>query len=373
MANVATVVGAGPAGLASAAALRRNGFTVRVVERGDGVGANWRTRYDGLRLNTARWLSQLPGYHMPRSYGRWVGRDDYVAYLERFQSHHRIDVSTGTEMLDLRRGLGGWTVRTTKGELEAQAVVIASGAFDRPVVPGWPGLAEYAGVFQHVASYRNAEAHRGRHVLVVGGGASGLEVALQLAAGGARCVDLSVRSGVHLFPRQVGPFPLTPHPLSRMLPARALDAGGVLMRAALPGDWPRPLPRPSLGLGTGIAMGVEPVVADGVVEALRAGRIRLVAAVAGFGRDEVRLTDGAVVRPDAVVAATGFRSRLEELVGDLGILDSQGRPVRGDGGADRRIPGLAFVGFQPALTGRLPQLPSQVRRVVTTARAAVGR
>lgn len=373
MADTAVVVGAGPAGLACAALLQRSGFAVRVVERGDGVGANWRTRYDGLRLNTVRWLSHLPGHRIPRTYGRWVGRDDYVAYLEQYRSRQRIDVATGTEMLDLRRGPGGWTVRTTKGELDALAVVVASGAFDRPVVPDWPGLADYAGAFQHVAGYRDPRAHRGRHVLVVGSGASGLEVALQLADGGARRVDLSVRSGIHLFPRQIGPFPLTPHPLSRLLPARSLDAAGVLMRAALPGDWPRPLPRPAVGLGQGLALGVEPVVADGVVEALRDGRIRPVAAVAGFDRDAVRLADGERIRPDVVISATGFRNRLHELVGDLGVLDERGHPARGDGGADPRVPGLVFVGFQAALTGRLPQLPSQARRAVATVRAAVGR
>jgi putative flavoprotein involved in K+ transport len=366
------VIGAGPAGLATAAELQRAGLRVRVLERGDAVGANWRARYDGLRLNTVRWLSQLPGYRMPRSYGQWVGRDDYVAYLDRFRSHHHIEVVTGTEARRLHRDGGVWTVATAKGDLEAAAVVVATGAFDQPVVPRWPGREEYDGTFHHVAAYRNPRGYEGQRVLVVGSGASGLEVALQLADGGAAQVDLSVRSGVHLFPRHIGPAPLTPHPLTRNLPTPALNAMGAAMRAALPGDWPHPLPRPAYGLGTGLALGVEAVVADGVVPALRAGRIGLVAAVAGLGRDGVHLTDGTTIRPDVVIAATGYRSGLRDLVAGLDVLDAAGGPVSGDGGRDPHSPGLAFVGFRAALTGRLPQMAHQARRAAITVRAALG-
>jgi putative flavoprotein involved in K+ transport len=367
----AVVVGAGPGGLACAALLQGDGMLVEVVERGEGVGANWRSRYDGLRLNTVRWLSHLPGYRMRRSVGRWVGRDDYVDYLEQYRAHHRIEVTTNAEMLDLRRGYGGWTIRTTKGELQAPVVVVASGAFDRPTVPPWPGLDRYRGDFRHVARYRNADQYHDRHVLVVGGGASGLEIAAQLADAGARRVDLSVRTGVHLFPRQLGRFPTTPYPVSRFLPGRALDTAGELLRQALPGDWPKPLPRPPMGLGAGLAQGIEPVVADDVVAALRAGRIHLVAAVSAFASNEVRLADGTAIAPDAVIAATGYRSRLDETVGELGVLDRTGNPARGDGGADPRFSGLIFVGFQSALTGRLPQFPNQARRALSTARFAI--
>jgi putative flavoprotein involved in K+ transport len=364
------VAGAGPAGLGAAAVLRRTGFDVTIVERDEGPGCSWRHRYDGLRLNTVRWLSNLPGYRMPRSYGWWVGRDDYVSYLEAYRDRFGLRVETGTEVRGVQRGAAGWIVRTSKGELDAQGVVVATGAFEHPVVPSWPGLETYRGSFQHVATYRNPAPHRNRHVLVVGCGASGLEVALQLAEGGARRVDLSVRSGVHLFPRQIGPAPLTPPSVSRFLPAPVLDASGVLLRAALPGDWPSPLPRPELGLGAGLRLGVEPVVADGVVQALREGRISVVPAVSGFDQDAVRLADGTMTRPDAVIAATGYRHRLDRLVGELGILDTA---VSGDGAPDPRVPGLVFVGFQAALTGRLPQLPNQARRAAATMRAAVGR
>ena len=78
----AIVCGAGAAGLASAACLKRAGIPVTVLERGDAVGTSWRRRYDGLRLNTLGWMSTMPGYRANRRrYGEFPARDDWIRYL----------------------------------------------------------------------------------------------------------------------------------------------------------------------------------------------------------------------------------------------------------------------------------------------------
>ncbi len=71
----AVVAGAGPAGLAAAALLKKRGFEVVVLERTDAVGAHWRKRYEPLRLNTARLFSSLRGYAIPRRCGRYARRE----------------------------------------------------------------------------------------------------------------------------------------------------------------------------------------------------------------------------------------------------------------------------------------------------------
>ena len=107
----ALVVGAGPAGLAAAAMLGRAGLRAIVLDRSARVGQRWRERCDGLRLNSVRWMSGLPGYPIERRLGRWVARDDYVAYLERYAERFELEVrgETSVERIDRDgdRGAGG--------------------------------------------------------------------------------------------------------------------------------------------------------------------------------------------------------------------------------------------------------------------------
>jgi putative flavoprotein involved in K+ transport len=109
------IVGAGPAGLAVAALLGRRGLPYILLDRGSAVGASWRSRYDSLRLHTARWLSALPHASIPRRYGPWVRRDDLVAYLEDYAQRFEIQPELGLEVTRIRRGPSGWRVETSDG------------------------------------------------------------------------------------------------------------------------------------------------------------------------------------------------------------------------------------------------------------------
>src|SRR3954449_12328755 len=109
------VIGAGPAGLATAGALRHYGIGAVVLER-ETIGASWRRHYDRLHLHTVRWLSHLPGYKMPSRYGKWVARDDVVEYLEDYVRVQNLDVRTGTEVDKLERDGEDWRVTTKDGD-----------------------------------------------------------------------------------------------------------------------------------------------------------------------------------------------------------------------------------------------------------------
>src|SRR5215472_3628073 len=102
------IVGAGPAGLAAAWAIRRAGVDPLVVERSDAVAARWRGRHDHLHLNTHRWFSHQPGARMPRGYGPFPARDDYVAYLEGYATGMRIRFNT--EVGRIEPADGGWAL-----------------------------------------------------------------------------------------------------------------------------------------------------------------------------------------------------------------------------------------------------------------------
>src|SRR5687768_1905834 len=122
------VCGAGTAGLAAAATLKAAGLEPIVLEQADQVGASWRTRYDGLRLNTAGWMSTQPGFRASRRrYGEYPSRDKWVEYLEDYAAHHRLDVRFGTEVQRVGPLGGGWRVETECGFFDARYVVVATG------------------------------------------------------------------------------------------------------------------------------------------------------------------------------------------------------------------------------------------------------
>ena len=203
------VVGAGPAGLAVAACLRRQGVEPVVVDRGTAVGDSWRARYDRLHLHTPRVQSALPGMRIPRSFGRWVAKDDVAEYLRRYAEHHGIAPRFGTEVLRLERSDGSWTALTGDGKVTARQVVLASGYNSTPVTPAWPGQDTFPGEVVHASLYSSPEPYRGRDVLVVGAGNTGAEIAADLAQTGAARVWLAVRTPPNVVPRQLGPVPIT--------------------------------------------------------------------------------------------------------------------------------------------------------------------
>jgi putative flavoprotein involved in K+ transport len=122
------------------------------------------------------------------------------------------------------------------------------------------------------------------------------------------------------------------------------------------------LPRPEQGIRSAfIATGTTPILDVGIVNAVRRGRVEIVAAVDSFDGADVLLADGSRIQPDAVIAATGFRAGLDELVGHLGVLTPRGLPTKTDG--EPALPGLWFVGFTPTLGGQLREGSIAARKV----------
>lgn len=358
------VVGGGPAGLAVAACLRRRGVEPLILDEGSEVGESWQRRYDRLHLHTPRVQSALPGLPIPRGYGRWVCRDDMVAYLRAYADHHDLRPQLGVQVRRLVPRCEAWMLETTRGPLQAGRVVVATGNNRVPHLPEWPGREGFPRPLLHAAEYRNASPFVGMEVLVVGAGNSGAEIAADLAESGAAAVLLAVRAGPNVVPRQVGPVPTTLLGISQdYLPARLVDPVNHALQRRLLGDLTAyGLPAPSTGVvAQARATGAPPTIDVGLVEQLRAGRVRVVAAVARFDGDVVVLADGTRVAPDAVIAATGYTCGLDPLVGHLGVLDERGWPLVRGAGEHRDAPGLRFVGLRPALKGALLQINLEAR------------
>jgi cation diffusion facilitator CzcD-associated flavoprotein CzcO len=372
------VIGSGPAGLSCAAELGARGVPAMVLERGDGAGAAWAGRYDALRFNTSRLHSALPGAPFPREFGQFPTRDQYVAYLRDYAERRGVVVERATEVTRLVPvDGGGWRIDTSRGGRRANHVVVATGIFNRPKLTAWPGRDDFRGTLLHAAHYRDPAPFRDRDVLVVGAGSTGFEVAHGLAVGGARRVQLSVRSAPNILLRTLGGLPGDlPVPLFLRLPTAWVDRLLLLMQRRVIGDLSgRGLAAPIEGpisqlerRGAGTA-----IVDREVIDAIRDGTIQVVPAVERLVPGGAVLAGGARTDVDTIIEATGYSTGLADLVGLPGVLDDSGMPLDGDGA--EVVPGLRFVGFvyRPGLTGYVGRTARRVAQEIASRRAAAPR
>jgi putative flavoprotein involved in K+ transport len=364
------VIGAGPAGLATAGALRRVGVEALVVDRGEQVGTSWRGHYDRLRLHTVRWLSHLPGLQIPAHEGRWVSRDGVIRYLEHYAGHHRLNVRTGVEIAAIERADGAWRLSSPQGDLTARQVVVATGYNHTPHVPDWPGRDDFDGELVHAGSYRNGQPYAGRDVLVVGAGNTGAEIAVDLVEHGAGRVRLAFRTPPHILRRELGGVPTqVTGVLMRHIPARVADElAEPVRRRSVPDLSEHGLPDPGKGVYTRARRGEIPILDVGLIDAVRDGRVEPVPEVTGFDGSRVLLAGGRSIEAEVVIAATGYRRGLEPLVGRLELLDGRGVPrVHGDRTAPH-APGLRFLGYTNPVSGMFREIAIDARRIARAIR-----
>ncbi|MEV0245998.1 NAD(P)/FAD-dependent oxidoreductase [Nocardia sp. NPDC050712] len=361
------IIGAGPGGLAAAACVTRAGREVVLVDKADSVASAWRGHYERLHLHTIRHHSHLPGYKFPRAYGDWVARADVVRYLEDYSAHHELRVRCGVTIDRLDRVDDRWVARSPQGDITARNVVVATGYNHTPLLPDWPGRDTFRGELVHSSAYRNAAPFAGRSVLVVGTGNTGAEIAVDLVEGGASRVWLAVRTVPTFVRRQVVPGigQSSVGILLRKLPVPFVDRFiAVASRLTTPNLSAFGLPRPAADVYTRLlADGAVPIIDIGLIDLIKARKVEIVGAVTGFDADKVLLADAATVAPDVVVAATGFEHGLHDLVGHLGLLDEQGRPMVHGGHTHPNAPGLYFTGFTNPISGMFRELALDARRI----------
>ena len=358
------MVGAGAAGLGVAAELGRRGVEAVVLEAGEAVGASWRSRYPDLRLNTDRRASGLPQARIPRRAGRWPARDEFIAFLDSYAARRQLDIRLRAEAQRIDRDEAGWRLQLSTGSMLARFVVVCTGHDRRPHLPAWEGLGEFGGELLHAADFHDAAAFAGKDVLVVGLGTSGTEIAARLPAH-ARRVRLAFRSSPNLMPAEFLGVPITLWArLFESAPGRLTDRLGRLLGRLTIGDLSEyGLPPAPYGVARELKVKrMGPVVDRGFTDAVKARAIELVPAVEGFDANAVRLCGGERLYPDVVIAATGYRPGLEQMVGHLGVLTPSGRPAVLDR-TGRGAPGLFFNGYWLPLAGELPAMRRTSRRI----------
>lgn len=347
------VIGAGPAGLATAACLARRGIAYRLLERGGTLGHTWANLYDSLVLHTGRHLSTLPGRGFPAGTPLFPTREDFVAYLRDYAAAHRLQVEAGVTVDALRRSTHGWAAVTADGtRIEGSSAVVCTGIVSNPRVPALPGRDDYRGTLLHAAAYRRPDPFVGQRVLVVGVGNSGGEIGSELARAGAQ-VTVLVRSGAHVVPLTIGGIPVQYLSLAlRRLPRVAQEL--VVRQVARATERRRGapvLPRPPHS-----PLDAIPLIGFHLVDAIRAGTVQVQQGeIVRLTTTGAEFSDGTTGAFDAIILATGYRPALG-MLHDLVQVDARGFARRRDRVTSADQPGLYFVGHNYDATGGLANI-----------------
>lgn len=357
MADEVVIVGAGPAGLACAAALRARGQASIILEATDSIAASWHGHYDRLHLHTSKAHSFLPGRPMPVNFPRYPSRLQVIEYLEEYARAQELEIRLHKRVTFVQRA-GDWAIGNHDGEqYHASNVIVATGLSHTPVKPRWAVETSFAGTVMHSSEYRNAASLNVRKVLVVGFGNSAGEIALECASAGLD-VAMSVRGPVNVVPRELLGMPSATIAIAqRHLPPRLVDAcNAPLLRLRYRDLASLGLRRADRGpLATMVERGRTPLIDIGTIAAIRRGDIKVFPAIAGLAGSTVQFEDGQSLDCDAIVLATGYIPALDRVLPDISsMFPGTSRPQRGD--LHPHGDGLYFCGFNPATTGLLRQI-----------------
>ena len=310
------VVGGGQAGLAIGWHLAQQGRRFVVLEAGAELGHVWRDRWDTLKLFTPAQHDALPGMAFPAPADTYPTKDPVADYLRDYARAFELPVRLNARVTELRRPKdGSFELRTTSDIFRAHQVVVATGPFQVPFIPGAAKGLDVSVTQVHSAAYRNHRQLPDGPVLVVGGGNSGFQIAEELAA--SRQVNLSVAERAPMLPQRLAGKDLFWW-LGRL----------GLLRVTVDSRLGRRASRREFIIGTN-------------KRRLRKAGVRFRPRLADAQGRTVRFADGSALDVSTVVWATGYRSDYSWL-SIPGVVDN-GRVVHQRGVTD--IPGLYFLGL----------------------------
>jgi cation diffusion facilitator CzcD-associated flavoprotein CzcO len=326
-ARPAVVIGAGQAGLSAAYWLQRRGLSpwedYVVLDANPGPGGAWRHRWDSLTFDAAHHLHSLPGLPLeapdPHEPASAVVRRYYGGYERTFGLPLVRPASVAS--VERTDDGGALLVRAADGRAWlAEAVISATGTWDQPYWPHYPGREQFRGRQLHTHDFVSAEEFAGQRVLVVGAGTSALQFLLQLDAAGARTAWSTRR-----------PPQWTREPFGPEWGAEVERRVGERTRAGLP-----PL---SVSAATGLPL------TEQYLAGIRSGVLVSRGPLARLTATGAVLADGTALELDAILWATGFRAALGHLA-PLRVREPGGGVLMaGDGVSVVREPRLFLVGY----------------------------
>jgi putative flavoprotein involved in K+ transport len=196
------IIGGSQAGLSMGFFLRNSNLSYIILDRSSEVGESWKDRYDSLKLFTPSYLSTLPGLSIERSSNLYPTKDQIADYLKRYAQKYSLPLQLNTEVQRVYIKNNEFVVETSKGEMAAHNVVVASGPFQKPQIPGFSSQLSDRISQIHSSEYKNPCQLKEGTALVIGGGNSGAQIAVELAK--VMEVYLSVGHKMMYLPQDLG-------------------------------------------------------------------------------------------------------------------------------------------------------------------------
>lgn len=311
------VIGAGPSGLAAVKNLQEQGVScITVFEKNSQIGGNWVFDEENLHssvyetthiISSKRW-SEFDDFPMPETYPDYPSHQQLLDYFKSYSSHFHLEpyIRLNTKVLQVKPSRGGkWLLvfEDAQGvqEEEYDYLLVANGHHWDPVMPHYPG--DFSGELYHSHQYKKAASFKNQRVLVVGGGNSACDLAVEISRVAPK-VCISMRRGYHIFPKFIFGKP-TDEAVAKIhwMPAWFRQKLIALVARGLQGRYAKyQLMTPDCG-----PLEAHPTINTELLYFIRHGKIKPRPGLSRFEGGGVYFTDGSYEEFDTVIYATGYQ------------------------------------------------------------------
>ncbi|MEW4025397.1 flavin-containing monooxygenase [Bacillus sp. YAF8] len=312
------VIGAGQAGISAGYYLKKSKQKFIILDKSHEVGESWKNRYDSLVLFTSRMYSSLPGMHLEGDKHGLPSKNEIAAYLKKYVERFEIPIQLRTEVISVQKLNNYFLIKTNREDYQTKNLVMAAGPFHTPNIPSISK--DVAGHIHqlHSSQYKHSKQLAPGNVLVVGGGNSGAQIAVELFK--ERVTYLACSNKPVYFPLWIG--------------KRSIfwwfDKLGVLHAS-----------HTSI-LGKFIQKKGDPIFGYELKHAIRQKKIILKQRVIAGKQNEIIFKDSSSLEVNNVIWATGFKNPLWWMKIE-GVLDKEGRIIHHRGVS--AVKGLYFIGL----------------------------
>tara|TARA_B100001027_G_scaffold170858_1_gene122338 strand:- start:73 stop:1359 length:1287 start_codon:yes stop_codon:yes gene_type:complete len=330
------VIGAGPSGITAIKNFKDQGFDVTAFERCSGVGGNWRYNdpsghssvFETTHIISSKYTSYYEDFPLPDNVADYPSHKELLQYFRAYADHFKLNknIKFNTEVMHCSQDKGHkWKIKWRKlshneiVEDKFDALVVCNGHHHEPRYPNYPG--RFSGEYLHSHQYKKAAPYAGKKVLVIGGGNSACDIAVETARI-SQTSALSWRRGYYLIPKFM--FGLTSDMFAlkaRWLPRFLRLPFMKFMLELIQGK------NEDIGLPkvTNHILATHPTVNSDLYNAVRHGRVKPKCDVERFDGKTVYFQDGSHEEFDVVIACTGYK--IKHNFFDKGFINFEKGPV----------------------------------------------